>query len=59
MRKFEPSTDFAPVSISVCGEYPQEFELGYNKIVPLKDNPEKWKLSIIGVAYIGEIKPID
>ena len=59
MRKFEPSTDFAPVSISVCSEYPEEFELGYNKIVPAREDPDKWKLSIIGIAYIGEIKPID
>ena len=58
MRKFEPSPDFTPVSISLCPEYPVEFELGYNKIIPTKKDPQKWKLSIIGVAYFGEIKPI-
>ena len=59
MHKFEPSADFASVSISICSQYPSKFELGYSKIVPLKNNPKKWKLSIIGIAYIGEIKPID
>ena len=56
LRRFEPSEDFAPVSISFCQEYPSEFELGFNKTVPGKQDPNKWKLSIIGIAYTGEIK---
>ena len=58
MRRFSESEDFAPVSISVCQEYPQDFELGFNKTVPTKD-PQKWKLSIVGIAYTGEIKEIE
>ena len=58
MHRFKPSTDFTPVSISLCKEYPEKFEIGYNKVVPTKKNPDKWKLSIIGLAYLGEIKPM-
>lgn len=59
LRRFSASQDFAPVSISVCQEYPQDFELGFNKTVPTKQNPHQWKLSIVGVAYTGEIKKIE
>ena len=58
LRRFSESKDFAPVSISVCREYPQNFELGFNKTVPTND-PQKWKLSIVGIAYTGEIKEIE
>jgi hypothetical protein len=58
LRRFTASSDFAPVSISLCPEYPQDFELDFVKIVPTKLDPQKWKLSIIGVAYIGELKPL-
>ncbi|MCC0179568.1 SGNH/GDSL hydrolase family protein [Waterburya agarophytonicola K14] len=56
LRKFKPSSDFTPVSISICQEYPDEFEIGFNKTIPSKKEPDKWKLSIIGIAYTGEIK---
>ena len=58
LRRFEPSADFAPVSISICQEYLPEgsYEIGFNKTVPSKQDPAKWKLSIIGIAYTGEIK---
>ena len=58
LRRFEPSKDFAPVSISVCPEYLPEdsYEIGFNKTVPGKQDPSKWKLSIIGIAYTGEIR---
>ena len=58
LRRFEPSSDFAPVSISLCREYLPEdsYEIGFNKTVPGKQDPAKWKLSIIGIAYTGEIK---
>ena len=58
LRRFEPSEDFAPVSISFCQEYLEEdnYEIGFNKTVPGKKDPAKWKLSIIGIAYSGEIK---
>lgn len=60
LRKFQPSDDFAPVSISFCQEYlkEEEYELGFNKAAPTKQNPARWKLSIIGIAYIGEIKEL-
>ena len=56
LRKFQPSEDYKPVKISLCQEYPQEYEIGFNKTVPGKQDPQKWKLSIIGIAYTGEIK---
>ena len=58
LRRFKPSLDFAPVSISICQEYLPEgsYEIGFNKTVPGKQDPDKWKLSIIGIAYTGEIK---
>ncbi|WP_019504753.1 SGNH/GDSL hydrolase family protein [Pleurocapsa sp. PCC 7319] len=58
LRKFSESQDFSPVSIALCPEYPTEFDLGFNKTIPSKKDPRKWKLSIIGVAYTGEIKSI-
>jgi len=59
LYQFNESKDFAPVSISVCSDYPEKFELGYEKAAPSKSEPSKWKLSIIGIAYIGKIKPQD
>ena len=58
LRRFSASEDFAPVSISLCQEYPEKFELDFNKCEPTEKEPQKWKLSIIGVAYIGELKPL-
>ena len=57
LLRFSESSDFAPASISLCSEYPQDFELEVFKVAPAKLDPEKWKLSIIGVVYIGELKP--
>ena len=59
LSRFSPSADFAPVSISCCSTYPEQIELDYVKEEPKKKDPSKWKLSIIGIAYIGEIKPLD
>ncbi len=59
LRRFSASEDFAIASISLCPEYPHDFELDFNKAVPTKKDPKKWKLSIIGIAYIGEIKPLN
>ncbi len=59
LRRFAASQDFAVVSICLCPEYPNDFELDFNKAVPTKKDPKKWKLSIIGIAYIGEIKPLN
>jgi hypothetical protein len=58
LRRFAASSDFAPVSISLCPEYPQDFELDFVKVVPTQFEPQKWKLSIIGIAYIGELKSL-
>ncbi|BAZ45440.1 hypothetical protein NIES4102_24630 [Chondrocystis sp. NIES-4102] len=59
LRKFQASSDFSPLTISLCPEYPQDFELDFVKIKPTKSDPQKWKFSIIGIAYIGEIKPLE
>ena len=59
LRRFSESKNFAPVSISLCSEYPQDYELGFNKTVPSKQDPRKWKLSIVGIAYTGELKEIE
>ena len=59
LRRFSASQDFAVVSICLCPEYPNDFELDFNKAVPTKKDPKKWKLSIIGIAYIGEIKALN
>ena len=58
LLRFSPSQDFAPVSISLCQEYPDNFELDYFKDEPVKKDPQKWKLSIIGIAYMGEMAEI-
>ena len=59
LRRFSESKYFAPGSISLCPEYPKDFELDFNKTVPTKPEPHKWKLSIIGIAYIGELKNLE
>jgi hypothetical protein len=57
LSKFSESQDFAPVLIACCQEYSDNCELDYIKIIPKKKDPQKWKLNIIGIAYVGEIKP--
>ena len=37
MHRFSPSADFTPVSISLCSEYPQDYEMGFNKALPTKE----------------------
>jgi hypothetical protein len=59
LRQFSASQDFALVSIACCREYPDRFELDYIKEEPKKKDPRKWKLNIIGIAYIGELKPFE
>lgn len=58
LLRFTTSSDFAPVSISLCQKYPHNFELDYFKDEPAKRDPQKWKLSIIGIAYIGNIRSV-
>ncbi|MEO1672851.1 MAG: SGNH/GDSL hydrolase family protein [Cyanobacteria bacterium J06631_2] len=58
LRRFAPTTDFAPVSISCCQSYSDNFELDYIKQAPKKKNPQQWRLNIIGIAYVGELKPL-
>jgi hypothetical protein len=55
--RFSESSDFMPVLIANCKEYPQDFELEYFKILPTQQDLRKWKLNIIGIAYIGELRP--
>ncbi|MEL7010587.1 MAG: hypothetical protein AAGM29_18570, partial [Cyanobacteria bacterium J06588_4] len=57
LRRFTPAADFKTASVSCCQEYSANFELDYIKQVPVKQNPQQWRLNIIGVAYIGELKP--
>ncbi|NJO98456.1 MAG: hypothetical protein HC764_22690 [Pleurocapsa sp. CRU_1_2] len=59
LSKFSESQDFAPVSIACCREYLDSFELDYIKKEPNQKDPRKWKLNIIGIAYIGELKPFE
>lgn len=59
LRQFSATQDFAPVSIACCREYSDIFELDYIKQEPNHKNPQKWKLNIIGIAYIGELKPFE
>ena len=59
LRGFAASQDFVPVSIAPYSQYSDRFNLGYEKAVPTKHDPQKWKLNIIGIAYVGEIKPMD
>lgn len=58
LHRFSESQDFSPVSISLCQEYPNDFELDFEKTIPSKKDPQKWKLSIIGIAFIGKLKPL-
>lgn len=59
LSKFLESQDFAPVSIACCRKYLDSFELDYIKKEPNQKDPRKWKLNIIGIAYIGELKPFE
>ena len=58
LRRFAASSDFIPVSIGCCSTYPDRYELDYVKQEPKRRDPRKWTLNIIGIAYIGELKPI-
>jgi len=59
LLRFSESSDFAPLSISTCSEYPQDFELEVFKVVPPQLEPRNWKLSIMGIVYSGELKPLN
>lgn len=56
LLRFEDSQDFVPVSIAPLKEYTDRWELDYFKCQPPTKNPRQWNFSIIGIAYIGEIK---
>ncbi|MEL6927140.1 MAG: hypothetical protein AAFO95_00725 [Cyanobacteria bacterium J06600_6] len=58
LRRFEPSSDFVPVSIGCCSKHPDRYELDYVKEEPKRRDPRKWTLNIIGIAYIGELQPM-
>lgn len=53
-QKFSFSKEPQPLSISLCPNQPDKFELDFQKIRP-KVAPQDWKLSIVGIAYLGEI----
>jgi|GEM_PF-1409576 len=57
LRRFEASEDFVPVSIGCCSRYPDRYELDYVKEEPKRHDPSRWTLNIIGIAYMGELKP--
>lgn len=59
LRQFSASQDFELVSIACCREYVNSFELDYIKEEPKKKDPHKWRLNIIGIAYIGELRPFE
>lgn len=56
--KFISADTFTDASISLCEDYPQEFEMDLFKIEPKEKDKKKWNLNIIGIAYLGEIRPI-
>lgn len=53
-QKFSFSKEPQPLSISICSNPPEKFELDWHKILPQVSSSE-WKLSIAGIAYLGEI----
>lgn len=53
-QKFAFSKQPQPLSISLCQNPPEKFELDWHKAIP-KVAPTDWKLSIAGIAYLGEI----
>ena len=57
LRRFEASEDFVPVSIGCCSRYPDRYELDYVKEEPKRLDPRKWTLNVIGIAYMGKLKP--
>lgn len=56
--KFTEFLEPTQICLSVCQKYPEQFELDIFKTLPLKTDPRQWKLSIIGVAYLGMIMPL-
>ena len=52
--KYMQSTKFSDFTISVCQKYDENYELDFNKTNP-KVDPKLWKLSIVGIAYVGKI----
>ncbi|AFZ37157.1 hypothetical protein Sta7437_3659 [Stanieria cyanosphaera PCC 7437] len=53
-QKFSFSKEPQSLSISVCPNPPEKFELDWHKVLP-QVSPANWKLSIAGIAYLGEI----
>ncbi|BAU66478.1 hypothetical protein STA3757_38830 [Stanieria sp. NIES-3757] len=53
-QKFSFSKEPQPLSISVCPNPPDKFELDWHKMLPQVSSSE-WKLNIAGIAYLGEI----
>jgi hypothetical protein len=53
-QKFSFSKEPQSLSISVCPNPPEKFELDWHKVLP-QVPPSDWKLSLAGIAYLGEI----
>ena len=50
--------EFSRLSISVCQNQQTDYELDFCKAKP-KVAPKDWKLSLVGIAYTGEINMLD
>lgn len=57
-KKFKICNEFNDLSISIYHKKIENYELGMHNRKP-KVNSQKWKLSIVGIAYIGEINIIN
>ena len=53
-KNFKACNEFNNLSISICYNNLENYELGMHKKKP-KVSPKEWKLSIVGIAYTGEI----
>ena len=54
-KKSMQCKNFSDLTISVCQNYGKSYELDAFKTNPQVD-PQFWKLSIVGIAYTGEMK---
>ena len=57
-KNFKVCNEFNNLSISICYNNLENYELGMHNKKP-EVSPKEWKLSIVGIAYVGEINNIN